>query len=103
MPADIKLSQDPTDKHGSAAKPYPCHGWSAPPGADWAIDYGYCRNSLDYSEHGGYGSKDGRCPGDCQHKAPQAVALHFSKIFAWQGAKAAAAIAVAHRKAARCR
>lgn len=99
MPADTTLSQAPTNKHGSAAKPYPCHGWSEPPGAGWAIDYGYCRHSLDHSEHEGYGSKDGRCPGDCQHKAPQAVALHFSKIFAWRGAVAAAEITRAHRSA----
>lgn len=86
MPADTSLSQAPSALHGSAALPYPCHAWQSKPGAAWAIDYGYCRHSLDALT----GSTDPRCPATCQHKAPAGAVIQFDKLFAWRGAAAAA-------------
>ena len=73
--------------------PYPCSAWAQPPGAgnDWARQHGYCRTSLDlHAPADKIGSSDPRCPASCAHKAPQAVAVTFSKQFAWRGAQAAA-------------
>ena len=71
------------------------------PGSAWSIHYGYCRTSLDW--HPSYalvGSADPRCPQDCQHKAPQHVAIMFADVYRNEGNKAAAAMAVAHRESA---
>lgn len=45
MPADNTLPQAPTERHGNASQPYPCHAAPDPPTAEWSIDYGYCRRS----------------------------------------------------------
>lgn len=79
--------------------PYPCSAWARPPGAGnaWARQHGYCRTSLDlHKTEDKIGSSDPRCPASCAHKAPQAVAVTFSKQFAWRGAEAAAALARQH-------
>ena len=94
MPADTSLNQAPSAHHGSAARPYACHTDARPPGAEFAIDYGFCRTSLDVLT----GSTDPRCPADCRHKAPAAVVAQFDKLFAWRGASAAAAWARAQRE-----
>ena len=86
MPADTSLNQAPSAHHGSAARPYACHTDARPPGAEFAIDYGFCRTSLDALT----GSTDPRCPADCRHKAPAAVAAQFDKLFWWHGAAKAA-------------
>ena len=83
--------------HGSAARPYACHTDARPPGAEWAIDYGFCRTSLDVLT----GRTDPRCPTDCRHKAPAAVVTQFDKLFHWRGAEAAAGWARAQREALR--
>lgn len=99
MPADPSISNAPSAHHGNGDKPYPCAAWPAPPGAPWSVDYGYCRTSLDlHQPHERIGSTDPRCPVDCQHKAPEGVAVKFSKQFAWRGAVAAAAMARKHRE-----
>ena len=101
MPADTYLPQGSSPLHGDASKPYPCAQQATPPGSAWSIHYGYCRTSLDW--HPSYalvGSADPRCPQDCQHKAPQHVALMFADVYRSQGNKAAAAMAVAHRESA---
>lgn len=70
---------------------YECSQRAAPPGADWGIDYGYCRSSLDHHPaHFKQGSSDPRCPADCKHKAPQKVAEFFMKKYAWHGNQEAA-------------
>ena len=97
MPADTSLNQAPSAHHGSAARPYACHTDARPPGAEFAIDYGFCRTSLDTLT----GSTDPRCPADCRHKAPPMVVAQFDKLFAWRGASAAAAWARAQREALR--
>lgn len=98
MPADNTLPQAPTERHGNGNGPYPCHEWPQPPSADFALDYGYCRTSLDHQPTGArHGSTDPRCPRYCPHKAPERVAVMFAKTFAWQGARAAAKQAKAHR------
>ena len=97
MPADTSLNQAPSAHHGSAARPYACHTDARPPGAEFAIDYGFCRTSLDALT----GSTDPRCPADCRHKAPAAVVTQFDKLFHWRGASAAAAWARAQREALR--
>lgn len=94
MPADTSLTDQPSAYHGSATQPYPCSARATPPGAAWAIQYGYCRNSLDALT----GSTDPRCPADCQHKAPAGVVARFQKQFEWRGAAAAAAWARTQRK-----
>ena len=86
MPADTSLNQAPSAMHGDAAKPYRCHQDDNPPGAEWAIDHGYCRHSLDTL----VGRDDPRCPADCKHKAPPAVVTQFDKLFWWHGAAKAA-------------
>lgn len=91
MPADNTLPQVSSPHHGSASRPYPCSRWPEPPGADWAIKYGYCRSSLDW--HGlnsKLGSGDPRCPSTCPHKAPHDVAVGFNGVFAELGAQGAA-------------
>lgn len=101
MPADTSLPQGSSPLHGDASKPYPCAQQATPPGSAWSIHYGYCRTSLDW--HPSYalvGSADPRCPQDCQHRAPQNVALMFADVYQSQGNKAAAAMAVAHRESA---
>lgn len=75
-----------TAHHGDAAKPYRCHADDQPPGAEFAIDYGFCRHGLDTL----VGRDDPRCPADCRHKAPAAVAAQFDKLFWWHGAAKAA-------------
>lgn len=98
MPADATIPQAPTAVHGNASEPYPCHAEPEPPAAEWSIDYGYCRTSLDHQPPSArHGSTDPRCPRDCQHKAPQQVAVMFTKTFGWNGARAAAKLAKAHR------
>lgn len=86
MPADNTLPQASTARHGDASKPYPCHAWPNPPGAAWAISYGFCRHSLDVL----IGKDDARCPAKCKHKAPGSVAISFDKRFGWLGAVKAA-------------
>ena len=97
MPADTSLNQAPSAMHGDASRPYGCHADARPPGAEFAIDYGYCRHSLDTL----VGRDDPRCPADCRHKAPPMVVAQFDKLFAWRGASAAAAWARAQREALR--
>ena len=92
MPADPTMPAL-TAHHGDAAKPYRCHQDDNPPGAEWAINYGYCRHSLDTL----VGHDDPRCPADCRHKAPPMVVAKFDKLFMWRGASAAAAWARAQR------
>lgn len=96
MPADLTMPER-TERHGDAARPYRCHADDRPPCAEWAINYGYCRHSLDVLT----GSTDPRCPQTCPHKAPAAVAAQFDKLFHWRGASAAAAWARAQREALR--
>ena len=93
MPADLSMPAR-TERHGDAARPYRCHADDQPPGAEFAIDYGYCRHGLDTL----VGRDDPRCPADCRHKAPAAVVTQFDKLFAWRGASAAAAWARAQRE-----
>ena len=97
MPADTSLNQAPSAHHGSAARPYACHSGDRPPGAEFAIDYGYCRHSLDTL----VGRDDPRCPADCRHKALPAVVTQFDKLFHWRGAAAAAGWSRAQREATR--
>ena len=85
MPADLTMPER-TERHGDAARPYGCYCDRRPPGAEFAIDYGFCRHSLDTLT----GSTDPRCPADCRHKAPAAVAAQFGKLFWWHGAAKAA-------------
>lgn len=95
MPADPSISSAPSKHHGNGDAPYWCSRAPRPPGADWAIQHGgYCRTSLDHhpASHK-VGSADPRCPANCAHKAPQAVAERFTKLFGWQGAASAAAYA----------
>ena len=96
MPADLSMPER-TERHGDAAKPYRCHADARPPGAEFAIDYGFCRTSLDALT----GSTDPRCPQTCQHKAPAAVVTQFDKLFHWRGAAAAAGWSRARREALR--
>lgn len=77
MPADESLCQKPSAVHGNGDAPYPCHKAEAAPGASWAIEYGYCRHSLDQLA----GRDDKRCPTDCKHKAPLEVSDRFIEIF----------------------
>ena len=93
MPADLTMPER-TERHGDAARPYRCHTDARPPGAEFAIDYGFCRTSLDALT----GSTDPRCPADCRHKAPAAVVTQFDKLFHWRGAEAAAGWARAQRE-----
>lgn len=92
MPADLTMPER-TAHHGDAARPYHCRQDARPPGAERATDYGYCRHSLDVLS----GVDDPRCPADCRHKAPAAVAQQFDKLFHWRGAAAAAEWARAQR------
>lgn len=85
MPADNSLPQS-SPLNSDASRPYTCHARPKPPGAEFAIDYGYCRHSLDALT----GSTDPRCPVTCQHKAPASAVIQFDKLFAWRGAAAAA-------------
>ena len=96
MPADLTLPAL-TAHHGDAARPYRCHADDRPPGAEFAIDYGFCRTSLDTL----VGRDDPRCPADCRHKAPAAVVTQFDKLFHWRGAAAAAGWSRAQREALR--
>lgn len=100
MPADNTLSQEPSAKHSNGSAPYPCSAQDAPPGpreAKWAFDYGYCRTSLDHQPpHFRQGSTDPRCPRECPHKAPQAVAVRFTQIFLSKGARKAAEYSKTH-------
>ena len=96
MPADM-TTPALTAHHGDEAKPYRCHQDDHPPGAEFAIDYGFCRTSLDAL----IGSTDPRCPADCRHKAPAAVAAQFDKLFHLRGAAAAAGWSRAQREALR--
>ena len=96
MPADLTMPER-TERHGDAARPYRCHADDRPPGAEFAIDYGFCRTSLDAL----IGSTDPRCPAACPHKAPAAVIAQFDKLFWWHGAAAAAGWSRAQREAMR--
>ena len=96
MPADLTMPER-TERHGDAARPYRCHADDRPPGAEFAIDYGFCRTSLDALT----GSTDPRCPQTCPHKAPATVVAQFDKLFAWRGAAAAAGWSRAQREALR--
>ena len=96
MPADLTMPER-TERHGDAARPYRCHQDDNPPGAEFAINYGYCRHSLDVLT----GSTDPRCPQTCPHKAPAAVVTQFDKLFHWRGAAAAAGWSRAQREALR--
>ena len=96
MPADLTMPER-TERHGDAARPYRCHADDRPPGAEFAIDYGFCRTSLDALT----GSTDPRCPADCRHKAPAAVVTQFDKLFHCRGAAAAAGWSRARREALR--
>ena len=101
MPADESLSQEPTAAHGDGLTPYRCSKWSTPPSAQFSIDYGYCRTSLDHwPEKHQQGSSDPRCPASCPHKAPIEVAVEFAKVFAAKdgGAMKAAAMARKHKE-----
>jgi hypothetical protein len=93
MPVDPSLSDTPSQLHGSAKLPYPCHAWDAPPSASWALSFGYCRHSLDVLS----GLNDPRCPATCPHKAPETITQQFDKLFHWRGAQAAAEWARAQR------
>ena len=94
MPADASISSAPSAHHGNGDAPYPCSGRTNPPGAQFAISYGYCRTSLDHhSKSDKVGSSDPRCPANCPHKAPNGVAVLFTEIFNLHGAKAAAQMA----------
>ena len=86
MPADNTLSQAPSAHHGNAAEPYPCHAAPKPPGASWAISYGFCRTSMDVL----HGSTDPRCPQGCKHKAPERVVVQFDELYKLRGNAAAA-------------
>ena len=85
MPADNSLPQS-SPLNSDASRPYTCHARPKPPGAEFAINYGYCRHSLDYL----VGCTDPRCPAECRHKAPLSVMAQFQKMFQWRGAAAAA-------------
>ena len=99
MPADESLSQEPTAAHGDGLTPYRCSKWSTPPRAQFSIDYGYCRTSLDHWPASyKQGSSDPRCPASCPHKAPIEVAVEFAKVFAASGANDAAAMARKHNE-----
>lgn len=101
MPADPTLPQT-SAHHGNASAPYLCHKAEAPPGATWSIRYGYCRTSLDWHGPGNpQGQGDPRCPSSCPHKAPQALAVKFTKRLGWLGAREAARLAREHREARR--
>ena len=75
MPADLTMPER-TERHGDAARPYGCYYDRRPPGAEFAIDYGYCRHSLDTL----VGRDDPRCPAACPHKAPAAVVTQFDRV-----------------------
>ena len=97
MPADETLPAS-SQHHSDAARPYPCYQWEQAPGAAWAMDYGYCRHSLDWHGPGStQGHGDPRCPADCRHKAPAEVAQRFARTYIRHGAAAAAAEARQHR------
>lgn len=95
MPADPSITSAPSRHHGNGDAPYACSQRQQPPArADWALEYGYCRTSLDHHPQAHrVGSADPRCPANCAHKAPEAVAVRFTKLFEWQGAPAAAKMA----------
>lgn len=98
MPADPSISSDPSALHSNGDAPYACSAREkAPASADWSIQFGgYCRTSLDHHKPAHkVGSSDPRCPADCPHKAPEAVAIRFQEIFLDPngGARAAAEMA----------
>lgn len=96
MPVDPSISSAPSVHHTSGTAPYVCSQRQQPPAsADWAIPYGsYCRTSLDHHpERHKVGSADPRCPTSCPHKAPEAVAVRFTKLFISSGAQIAAKMA----------
>ena len=87
MPADDTLPQGPSPHHSSGTAPYPCSGATRPPGgAEWAVDYGFCRSSLDAL----IGHKDPRCPASCPHKAPPRVVGEYGRRVRRVGVAAAA-------------
>ena len=95
MPVDPQAGLQPPRTGGH---PYPCSERPVLSIDPWAIAHGYCRPSLDlHKPEDKIGSSDPRCPVSCAHKAPQSVAVTFSKQFAWRGAEAAAALARQHR------
>lgn len=93
MPADPSIPSGPSAHHGNGDAPYPC-SVKGPGRAAFAIDYGFCRTSLDHHPASDkVGSSDPRCPAKCPHKAPEAVAIRFTKLFNWHGAASAARMA----------
>jgi len=101
MPADPTLPHT-SAHHRDGSASYPCHAWQHPPGSDWGLEYGYCRTSLDWHGPGNpQGQGDPRCPSSCRHKAPQGVAMTFTKRLSWLGAREAARLAREHREARR--
>lgn len=95
MPVDPQAGQQParTGDH-----PYPCSQRPVLQIAPWALQNGWCRTSLDlHKPEDKIGSSDPRCPASCPHKAPQSVAVQFSRLFQWHGAEAAALVARAHK------
>ena len=102
MPADPHNTAVHAPSSIASTKPYECSTRALPPGAPWSVDYGKCRTSLDLHQIADkIGSSGPRCPASCAHKAPQSVAVTFSKQFAWRGAEAAAALARQHRAGAK--
>ena len=95
MPADDSSPQEPSKHHGNGDAPYHCYkGDEKPAIAGFAIDYGYCRHSLDAL----FGSSDKRCPVDCRYKAPERVKDDFDVIFFREGAQAAARFSKFHSR-----
>ena len=91
MPVDPAAGLQPprTGDH-----PYPCSQRPVLQIAPWSLQHGWCRPRLDlHAPADKIGSSDPRCPASCQHKAPQSVAVQFSKLFQWRGAEAAAQMA----------
>lgn len=95
MPADPSIPSAPSARHGNGDAPYACSTRQDPPArADYAIDYGYCRTSLDHHKAAHkVGRSDPRCPANCPHKAPHGVAVLFTETFNQRGAQAAAQMA----------
>lgn len=86
MPADPAQAAIHSPSSISATKPYVCSEWDKPPKAEWSVDYGWCRNSLDYHEdRDKVGSSDPRCPQTCPHKAPAGAVAKFQADYSSHG------------------
>lgn len=98
MPADESLSSAPSARHGDHSQPYWCSVTIMKPCADWSIDYGYCRTSLDvWPESHKQGSSDPRCPRVCPNKASEEVAIEFQRLYKERGNAEAAKFSSQHR------